>query len=69
VKTRLLRKPTAHPEGKTVKWMQYMKFSSSIFFPEDGLFDSEDEGTMFFLNGSNCFPINTVKHPRRSGSK
>ena len=45
--------------------MQDLKFSSSIFVPEDGLLDPEDEGIKFFLNGSNCFPNNTVKHPRR----
>jgi len=49
--------------------MKYLKFSSSIFVPEDGLLDHEDEGTMFILNGSNCFPIDTVKHPRRSESQ
>jgi hypothetical protein len=54
--------------SKTVKWMQYLKFSSSIFIPEDGLLDHEDEGTMFILNGSKCFPTDTVKHCRRSES-
>jgi hypothetical protein len=45
--------------------MQYLKFSSSIFIPEDGLFDHEDGGTMFILKGSKCFPTDTVKTPQK----
>jgi hypothetical protein len=47
---------------------EILQVFKQYFVPEDDLLDLEDESTMSILNGSNCFQINTVKHPRRSES-